>query len=209
MYGKSERGFSFVEVLVVTSMFAFLTSGATTVVSHFRQGRSKEARREAVSRGRAAVDQMVRELRLAGYPTEHADRSSANLTAANSNSVADTFLVATASQVVFEADLDGDGVIERVEYRLNGAALERRAVSKNPDGSVPAARYEILAENVDNGATPLFTYTANPLSALPAPGNFVSVRVSLQLRTLPADPKSRQYRTLRLEGEAHRQSPNG
>lgn len=209
MYWKSERGFSFVEVLVVTSMFAFLTSGATTVVSHFRQGRSKEASREAVSRGRAAVDQMVRELRLAGYPTENADRRSANRTAVNSNSVADTFLVATATQVVFEADLDGDGVVERVEYRLNGAALERRAVSKNSDGSVPAARYEILAENVDNGATPLFTYKANPFSDLPAPGNVDSVRVSLQLRTPPADPRNRRYRTLRLEGEAHRQNPNG
>ncbi|MBI4464353.1 MAG: hypothetical protein HY647_06575, partial [Acidobacteria bacterium] len=106
-----------------------------------------------------------------------------------------------------DADLDDNGVVERVEYRLNGTTLERSAVSKNTNGSVPAPQYETLAANVNNGGTPLFGYGTDSLSTLAFPGNVNSVRIVLLVRTPNPDPRTSQRQTLRFEAVAQRQNP--
>jgi len=208
----SERGFTVGELLLVASLLTFATTGVTKFVSHLRQGKpgrpdpNEELYRELVGKGRGAVDQMVQELSLAGYPASASLPSQDDLSSGNSNQVAArTLLVASESQVIFEADLDHDGAVERVEYRLNGMALERSAVSKHSDGTVPEAHYEALIENVDNGAMPLFTYLGDPFSVAPSGDNAPGVRILLLLR-LPAVNRKKQqpYRTVGFEGIARR-----
>ena len=208
MRRNSERGFSIVEMLVTMAIFSLVSGSVLALVSDtYRSYTNEKANSDVMWDGRAAVDLMVRELRLAGYPPVGAYAASAGLTSANSNLVATTFVTAAATQVVFEADLDGDGVVERVEYRLNGSVLERSAVPKNADGSVSAAQYQTLAANVNNGSTALFTYTTDSLSTLTAPGNTNSVRIALLLKTPAPDLRNGQYRTFRFEGVAFRQNP--
>lgn len=208
MSWKFERGFSFLEFMAVATVLSFVSTGVSTLVSHSRRGSLRQvAARDVAGQGRASVDRMVRELQLAGSPPRSNSTEPDSLAPENSNPVAAAFLVAAPDQVVFEADLDGDGVVERVEYRMHESVLERSAVSKNSDGSVPAAQFEVLTEYVDNASTPLFRYTADPSSALPAPGNINSVWVSLLLRPPILDPKRPQFRTLRFDGIARRQNP--
>ena len=208
MSWKFERGLSFIEFLAVATLLSFLSTGATTFVSHWRRGSPHPvAARDVAGQGRASVDRMVRELQLARYPPGSRSAEPDGLTPENSNQVAATFLAATPEQVIFEADLNGDGVVERVEYRLHELAVERSAVSKNADGSVPPAPYEVLTDYVDNGSLPLFRYTTDPSSASPEPANINSVWVSLRLRPPVLDPKRPQFRTLRFDGIARRQNP--
>ncbi|OFV99628.1 MAG: hypothetical protein A3H28_14490 [Acidobacteria bacterium RIFCSPLOWO2_02_FULL_61_28] len=216
MFRKFERGFSFIELLMVATALSFVTTGATTFVSHWRRGSPRPvAARDLAGQGRASLDQMVRELQLAGTPSQSVAAESESLTPVNSNPVAATLLVAEADQVVFDADLNGDGVVEQIEYRLHESALWRRAVSKNPDGSVPSdppVPYEVLTEYVDNGNVPLFRYTADSSSETrasesPAAGNVNTVWVSLLLRPPVLNPKRPQFRTLRFDGIARLQNP--
>ena len=208
MSWKLERGLSFIEFLMVATVLSFVSTGVTTFVSHSRRGSSRPvAARDVAGQGRAAVKQMVQELNLAGLSSPSSGTEPDGLTPENSNHVAATFLAATPEQVIFEADLNGDGVVERVEYRLHESAVERSAVSKNSDGSVPAAQYETLTDYVDNGSLPLFRYTTDPSSVSPEPANINSVWVSLLLRPPVLDPKRPQFRTLRFDGIARRQNP--
>lgn len=208
MHNDEQRGFSLVEVLVATLVFSAAVAGVLTLVSATQRSYANEKSNvDAVWQGRAAIDLMVRELRMAGYPPKNTYVTSAGLTPANSNLVAATFVTATATDVVFEADLDGSGTVRRVEYCLSGSTLTRSAVSKNPDGSVPAPVYATVAENVNNGTTPLFEYTTDPNSVQAPPGNVNSVRILLVLRTANPDPKNRQYRSFRFEGTAYRMNP--
>ena len=208
MSWRLERGLSFIEFLMVATVLSFVSTGVTTFVSHAHRGSPRRvAARDVADQGRASLDRMVQELQLAGHPSRTNTAEPDDVTPENSNHVAATFLEATPEQVIFEADLNGDGVVERVEYRLHESVVERSAVSKNADGSVPPAQYETLTDYVDNGSLPLFRYTTDPSSALPEPGNVSSVWVSLRLRPPILDPKRPQFRTLRFDGIARRQNP--
>ena len=207
MHWKCERGFSFVEFLVVATMLGFVSTGVKTFVIDKARGPQRQiAKRDLAVQGRASVEQMVRELELYGHAPQTGATDPDTPPPADSNPGAAAFLVAAEDQVVFDADLEGDGVIERVEYRLHDAAIERSAVSKNSDGSVPPAEYKVLTEYVDNGSLPLFRYTTDPASELSAPGDVQSVWVTLLLRPPILDPKRPQFRTLRFDGLARRQT---
>jgi len=204
-----QRGYSLVEVLVATLVFSAAMAGVLTLVSETQRSYAREnSIVDAVWQGRAAIDLMVRELRMAGYPPKNTYVTSAGLTAGNSNLVAATFITAAAADVVFEADLDGDGIVERLEYCLNGTTLMRSALPKNANGSAPSPVYQTVAENVANGTTAVFQYTTDPLSIQAFPGNVSSVGILLVLRTANPDPKTRQYRSFRFEGTAYRMNPD-
>ena len=219
-------GFTLGELLLVVSLGTFAATGVKSFLSHTRgandeRRREEDLYRELTTQGRGAVDRMVQEVGQAGTPaplpaSPPGDDTSfdeaamgASETAANSNRVAARqFLVATPTQIIFEADLDRDGAVERVEYRLNGEALERSAVSKNPDGTAPEAEYETVVQNVDNGAMPLFSYPNDPFAAALS-GQNPSVRILLLLRAPEGKSKKQPYRTVGFEGVASLQIPAG
>ena len=209
MRRQTERGFSIAEVLVATAISGILSAGVLTMVSSTTRNYSKQqAQNDAVWQGRAAIDLMLREFRMAGYPSKSNYATSTGITPANSNLVASPFITATATDVVFEADLDGNGIAERVEYRLSGTTFQRSDVPKNADGSVPAANYQTVVTNVANGASPIFIYTVDPYSTVTPPGNTNRVRIVLILQTATPDPTNRQYRTYQFEGVAYRENPD-
>ena len=209
MIGRAERGFSLIEVMIATAIAAVVTTSAMQLLTSTTRNYSRQQNQnDVVWQGRAAIDLMVRELRMAGYPAQSNYAGTSGVTPATSNLAALPFMTTTATNTVFEADLDGDGVVERVEYRLNGTTLERSDVPKNSDGSVAAAQYQTVATNMANGGTPIFTYTTDPNSNVAAPGNTNSVRVQLVLRTAYPDPVNRQYRTFQFNGIAYRQNPD-
>lgn len=208
MSRNRERGFSLMEVVVATGISSLLAAGVLQLLaSTTRSYTNQQSRTDAVWVGRAAMDLMLREIRMAGYPAKSTYGTATGLTPTNSNLVAAPFITTSSTSVVFDADLDNNGVVERVEYRLSGTTLQRSAVSKNSNGSVPAASYQTVATNVANGSTALFTYTTDPNSSVAAPGNTNSVKIVLKLQTAP-DPQNRQRQTYQFTGVAYRQNPD-
>jgi Tfp pilus assembly protein PilW len=211
MHRKCERGFSFVEFLMVATMLSFVSTGVKTfVIDKARGPQRRIARRDLATQGRASVERMVKDLELAGHDTASSATDRNTPAPGDSNPVAPAFLVAASDQVVFDADLDGDGVVERVEYRLHDSVMYRSAVSKNSDGSAPPAQYEVVTEYVDNGSLPLFRYASDVSSESSAPagapGGIQKVWITLLLRPPALDPKRPQFRTLRFDGLARQES---
>ena len=194
---------------MVASLLTFASTGVMSLVKHARKGKGNQeqlAYQQLILQGRETVDRMVQELGQAGTPPPEIADGEFGISAANSNRVAaNQFLVATPTHLIFEADLDLDGSVERVEYRLNGETLERSAVSKFPDGGAPAPLYQPLVSNVDNGAMPLFSYPGDPFAPAPAQNDAGAVRILLLLRAA-SESKKQPYQTVGFEGIAHRQS---
>lgn len=195
---------------MVVSLVSFTATGVMSLARHARKGkgsREQLAYQQMIWEGRETVNRMVQEVGQAGTPSASHGEPEAGLTAANSNRVAATqFLVATPTQLIFEADLDQDGTVERVEYRLNGEALERSVVPKYPEGGAPPAQYKTLVSNVDNGALPLFSYPGDPFAAPLGDADSGAVRILLLLRA-PSKSEKQPYQTVGFEGVARRQLP--
>jgi hypothetical protein len=167
----------------------------TLVSKKARVNKGEQYYRQMVMDGRGTVDQIAKELRRAGI-------------SANSDQVAaENFLIANSEQIVFEADLDENGTVERIEYRLQGDRLERSVVTKNADGSVPQSRYETVAERVDNGGLPVFTFDGDLSGDKPVSASPQQVRVMLLLRSPVKDRKSGRARTVGFEAVAQRYTP--
>lgn len=198
---RSEQGFSLIELLVTTLVMT-IVMGSLLALSNQSQARA-EFEQDVVAlnqSGREVADQVYRDMRLAGYPQRKLFAATLNWTAANTNKVASGFVTTNSNGLTFQGDVDNDGVVEVVEYNLSGTTLRRSEVEKNSDGTVPAADYQIFAENV-TGLT--FTYYRMNSGAWTTSGvtaaNTARVDASLTLQTPRPDPQSKQYRSLSFQ----------
>lgn len=202
MHRKCQRGFSFVEFMMVATVLSFATTGVKTFLFDRGKAPTRQVASNALAiQGRASVEQMVHELEMASPAPATTEPG---LSPAQPKPATAPFLVTEPDHVIFEADLEGDGLPERVEYRLWNAAIWRRVVSTNPDDEASPAEYKLLTEYVDNGDLPLFQYALDPYSGLAEPASIQKVWITLQLRPPVVDPKRPQFRTLRFDGLAQR-----
>jgi type IV pilus assembly protein PilW len=168
-----ERGFTLIELLVYLAILWIPLLAVTRFFVFHNESLWREDHiQEAQQRARIAIDQMVNELRMAGYdPT---GSGSFGLTSWQ------------PGLVRFTVDHNGDGVFgagdpaEDRGFRLNGTNLERHAGN---------AGWELLANNVDSF---LLRYYNN-VGAQIIPGGTVAdirtIRVDLTVRTAVSDPK--------------------
>ena len=143
------KGFSLVELLVATFMLTALLGSVLAIFNQEQSRHDFEQDLLAMQQStREVADQVYRDVRMAGFPQERLYASSLNWTASNSNKIASGFTTISSSNLVFQGDVDNDGIVEVVEYSLSGTTLRRSEVEKNSGGSVPSADPQILAENV-------------------------------------------------------------
>lgn len=194
------RGFSLLEILIVLAIFSFIVGGIFTTLdqSQVRYQFEQEVA-EVQQSARNAIDIMEREIRLAGFPKASYYSSTQNWTGANSNRVAQGFITIAASNLVFEADIEEDGIVERVDYNFANGTLSRSAADKLAGGGAPASDYKVLAENV---TALTFTYRDADHAATAAVAQVRSVGISISMRTPNVDPASRQPRTITAQSEA-------
>src|SRR5258707_13680261 len=231
-------GFSLVELLVVTILFAIVNAIAFSLLMSAQlryQGESTVT--EAFQQANVALDQIVRDVHSAGYPP----MSSLSAAVATSNpdwyalpfawtpgypatpctvGVGGTCTVPGEYDLIVEADL-GSGV-QWIRYSLQTTTLMRAVVPKAPfkdpvtetSGSLVLVPY---LENVMNGSNrlPIFSYVcAAGLKQHPCdgvtqlPSSVREVNISLMVRSLQPDPQTHQYRTITLNGQAMRFNPN-
>lgn len=221
---SSESGFSLPEVLIVVLLLSIVTGAIFGLINQSQARYIREVRlMDSFGQARTALEQMVHEIHKAGYPALNLYASSATAPGggalnvataigtgeANNNKVASTFLLCQSDDVVFEADLDGDGVVERVQYQLQGTTLLRRVASKNANGTLPSADFIPLVEGVVNPTgTPVFACNSTPTSSLPAPRNTGSVAIRLHVESSQPDPETRVKPRVTLSGYADRLNPD-
>lgn len=170
---RDEDGTTITELLVVTLLMGMVLSlvwmmmGAVTKMADGMQ-----ARTIATDDGRQAIDRMSRELREAMEVSEGAG----------------VFTVMSARQCTFYADINHDGIPERVTYRVTGSSLIRSELAAT-NGAPPytfstTPTTEIVMSTVDAAwAGALFTYynSADPPTTVVSPNYRDVSAVSLKL----------------------------
>lgn len=154
-----ESGFTIVELLIYMAMFVVVLGAMYSImISNTRSYSSQENRVEMTQDLRAAMNLMVREIRMAGCDPEDID----NVGFVND---ADDNYDTDASSIHFTMDADASGAIansEDINYYVNGS---QQIVRRTGDGDVQPA-----AENITALAF-IYMYADGETSAADPPGD--------------------------------------
>ncbi len=199
---RSPRGFTLIELLVVCLTAGILGMAILGVYeSVMRSWADTSHRIVNQDDARYAINEIARYLRMA-------ESSASNL-----SSQSDAIATATASELVFYADINGDGLAEKCRYYLDGTTLRLATLPPDTSDSPPTYPTEYVTDGVvimQGIQDPnLFTYyRLNPAYALnPIPENdtleqvvnpasaadlrsIVAVDIRLRVNETPGLPKA-------------------
>lgn len=187
------RGFSLVELAVASVVLLVVTAAAVNYIGIATQrSQAEQTKVDLTQEGREFVDEFERDIHQAGYPgCADFNNFGINNCATTANYANVNFAAGLTSLsstgVSFEGDVNGDGVVESVQYRLVDSAnnyppsvtcpctLQRSEVPKASAGT-PVWSQEL--QNVVNSGVP----TGNPPAAygggLPIAGNILAGTMS-------------------------------
>ena len=150
-------GYTVAEVVVALSIFVVVLIGIMQLFEPSSLGYPAAQRTPGAPRnGRAAMDVMARQIRMAGYFPENIDTQHGN---DQSNSVE----VATEGALAVAGDLDGTGVSNTFVFCLDGGGLRRVQGSRGVAGSYVCRNGAILADGVSRLRFAYYDVNNNPL----------------------------------------------
>src|SRR5437899_12202316 len=110
----TQSGFSLLEMLMVLAILSLVLGVTMTAINDVqKRSRVEEAKVDLTQESREFVEQMVRDLHQAGYPTPSMYKAAPALT---SFTYAAGLVAATPTSIWFEGDVDGDGQVDVVQY---------------------------------------------------------------------------------------------
>ena len=114
------RGFTLLELLIVVASLSAVLGVVFTAVTRLQKTyRTEEAKVDATQLQRTFLDAMASELRQAGFPSRHLFAPGVLATpAVNDFRCAAGLVRISASELWFEADIEGDGQVESLRYTL-------------------------------------------------------------------------------------------
>jgi prepilin-type N-terminal cleavage/methylation domain-containing protein len=164
-----ESGFTLIEIMVVLLILSAVLAVVFTDISRVQQRyRTESAKLDITQESREYLDQIVRDLRMAGYPAQrtftYGVLPAAGVPNADQDKRAAVGLVwVSASDLVFEGDIDGNGTVTSVRYTLqaNGGTCpctlqrsQRNKVNGDPRptdlGGAQPFVYNVNLDNVIN-----------------------------------------------------------
>ncbi len=160
---RPQDGFTLVEILISLSVFLLVLLAVYELFDSSRATYSSgQTRVDVQQNARAAVDEMVRELRMAGYFPENFASPPANPLLTN------PIQVATNTGLAIYGEADGDGSSRYFLYCLNGTTLRRRRSNTATASAYtcPSGSADILAENITGFQ---FTYLDASNTPIPNP----------------------------------------
>jgi prepilin-type N-terminal cleavage/methylation domain-containing protein len=149
---RASQGFTLIELLVVM-LIAGILAGAMLglyygVVRSFADTGNRMVNQDDA---RTAINQMGRYIRMA------------TSSASNQTSISDAIAVASPQELVFFADINGNGQPDKVRYYLSGLTMKMATVAPNMTTNPPSyPTYTtdgvVVMNGIQNGATAIFTY---------------------------------------------------
>jgi prepilin-type N-terminal cleavage/methylation domain-containing protein len=205
-----DAGFSLIELLLVLLIFSVLTGAAMTlVVNAYKSLQGRLSSSTALDKGLRAVNQMSGEIRMAGFPSDKSFTTTA--VTSSPGIVAIPFVIASAYDLTFEADTDGDGRVEQIEYVLasGSESIIRRSTLKNLNGTLATSTLvsSLFLDHVQNQtlSQPLFSWDLDPSSSKPFPQNIRAIYVNAILK--PVGEQGGTASNVTLVAACHRMNP--
>jgi prepilin-type N-terminal cleavage/methylation domain-containing protein len=191
---SKQSGFSLVELLIALAVMSIVIGVTLNGVNRAQKRNASESMKlDMTQQAREGLDQIVRDLHQAGYPSPS---MYASVTSGGNNYAFSIGPLTTGvqSDVTFEGDVDGDGNVDVVTYTTapvsgsNCPCVIQRTI--NQKGSV-ASNTSTLIENVRGFSIVAFDSTGTATGNLPQPTlaapNDVS-RLDLQLEIAGQQP---------------------
>lgn len=180
---RSQAGFSLLELVMVCALMTIVLASIFNTINLVAQrSTSEQTKVDLTQEGREFVDEFERDLHQAGYPNCRMVSTvgvasncpiftDPNLPAVEQNNLVAAGLVYVSNtQVVFEGDVDGDGVVDSIAYRLVDSAgnfpptgtcpctVKRSQIAK-VNGTMPLAQLNFAhfsqeLQNVVNSGVP-------------------------------------------------------
>jgi prepilin-type N-terminal cleavage/methylation domain-containing protein len=175
--GEGQRaavgGFSLIELLVVTAVLLVVLGGVVSYITiALQRSKTEQTKVDLTQEGRAFVDEFERDIHQAGYPNCRMFNTGSNCSAHfNDHTMAVGLVSVSSTQIVFEGDVDGDGNVDSVWYRLVDSAG-----NFPPTGTCPCTIQRGQITKVDGAPlsqTPLFSQELQEVvnSGAPAAGS--------------------------------------
>ena len=174
---SEQNGFSLLELMVSMVVMLVVVGGAVNYIGIATQrSKAEQTKVDLTQEGREFVDEFERDIHQAGYPGCAAFNNAGTAgcaTVANFNNASLAVGIASISytNIVFEGDVDGDGTVDSVQYRLVDSAgnypptttcpctLQRSQVPKVAGLSAPtyaqATSWSQELQNVVNSGSPV------------------------------------------------------
>jgi prepilin-type N-terminal cleavage/methylation domain-containing protein len=170
-----QGGFTLLELMIVCAVLAIVLGAVFQGISTITQrSQAEQVKVDLTQAGREFVDEFERDLHQAGYPNCRLVTSPGGLNCpaditqlavAQNPAVAVGLVYVDNTKIIFEGDMEGDGIVDSVEYKLvdaNGAnppascpcTLQRNEIAKaagNPWTQGPRNFYQELQNVVNSG----------------------------------------------------------
>jgi prepilin-type N-terminal cleavage/methylation domain-containing protein len=174
---RSQKGFSLLELVIVCAILAIVLGSVFNGIDLASQRSQAEQTKVGLTQeGREFVDEFERDLHQAGFPNCReirapglaaaapncpTDYSAANATVATYSGVAVGIASLSNVQVIFEGDVDGDGIVDTVQYRLLDSAGNfppigtcpctiQRSQMQKVNGTMPLAQPTTFSQELQN-----------------------------------------------------------
>jgi prepilin-type N-terminal cleavage/methylation domain-containing protein len=188
----AQAGFSLIELMVVILILSVIMGAVFQQIDLVQKRfRSEENKLDMFQTAREFLDQMVRDIHQAGFPNlKMYQPGTVTGTSASPTYNADSAQVATGlwyigqSEVRFEGDVDFDGQVDEMRYKLFPASANagdencpciRRSQLLKADGTMPTAQNADYRTQVEN----LTTTTSNIFAAYDKQGTVVDTSTAL------------------------------
>src|SRR5438045_3493068 len=123
--GSDQRGFSLIELmLVILILMVIMGSVFQQIDLVQKRYRSEENKLDIFQGAREFMDQMIRDLHNSGFPNAHVYKPSALGASMDSDDAARNqynsvgLVYVSDTKILFEGDVDYDGVVDSVTYQL-------------------------------------------------------------------------------------------
>jgi len=152
-------GFSLIELLVVAAVLFVVLGGVVSYITvALQRSKTEQTKVDLTQEGRAFVDEFERDIHQAGYPNCRMINTGSNCSIHfNDHTMAVGLVSVSSTQIGFEGDVDGDGNVDSVWYRLVDSAG-----NFPPTGTCPCTIQRAQVNKVDGP----------PLSQIPLPPLF-------------------------------------